>query len=134
MMTYEEKVRFLKSYRIAKENAETYLRQINDLRETMLPSGIHYTDMPKHPNYDDQMANYAGEFWELQKKLEKAQKKQLQVIAVINQIAEDDPLGHRILTERYIYGTRAEGVCAACYIARKTEYRHRRKAIERLKI
>ena len=134
MMTYEEKVRFLQSYKNAKQNAETYLRQINDLRETMLPSGIHYSDMPKHPNYEDQMAKYAGEFWELQKKLENAQKKQLHIIAVINQIAEIDPLGHRILTERYIYGSNQDVVCATCYIARKTEYRHRRKAIERLKI
>lgn len=134
MMTYEEKVRFLKSYRIAKENAETYLRQINDLRETMLPSGIHYTDMPKHPNYEDQMAKYAGEFWELQKKLERVQKKQLHVIAVINQIAEIDPLGHRILTERFIYNTKVEAICKECYIGRKTEWIHRKKAIERLKI
>lgn len=133
-MTYEEKVWFLKSYRIAKENAETYTRQIYDLRENMLPSGIHYTDMPKHPNYEDSMAKYAGEFWELQKRLEKAQAKQLHVIAVINQIAETDPLGHRILTERFIKGEKTEVVCRTCYISRKTEWVHRRKAIERLKI
>lgn len=134
MMTYEEKVKFLKSYRIAKENAETYLRQINDLRETMLPSGIHYTDMPKHPNYDDQMANYAGEFWEIQKRLERAQSNQLRVVAVINQLAEDDPLGHRILTENYVKCNKREYICKTLYISRDTEWRHRRKAIERLKI
>lgn len=133
-MTFEEKVRFLKSYQGAKRNAETYARQIDNLRETMLPSGIHYTDMPKHPNYEDTMAKYAGEFWELQNKLEKAQAKQLRVIAVINQIAEEDPLGHRILTERFIYGKRVEAICKICYIGRKTEWVHRMKAIERLKI
>lgn len=133
-MNYAEKVQFLKSYQIAKENAETYLRQIEDLRETMLPSGIHISDMPKHPNYDDRMAEYAGEFWEIQKRLERAQARQLHVVAVINQIAESDPLGHRILTERYIHGTKVEAVCQACYIGRKTEWVHRKKAIERLKI
>ena len=133
-MTYEEKVRFLKSYQIAKLNAETYMRQIEDLRETMLPSGIHISDMPKHPSYEDQMAKYAGEFWEIQQRLEKAQKKQLHVVAVINQIAETDPLGHRLLTERFIYGSKTDRVCRICYVSRPTEYRHRRKAIERLKI
>ena len=134
MMTYEEKVRFLKSYRIAKENAETYMRQIEDLRETMLPSGVHISDMPKHPSYEDQMAKYAGEFWEIQQRLEQAQKKQLRVIAVINQIAETDPLGHRILTERYVYGEKTDVVCRTCYVSRKTEWKYRRNAIERLKI
>lgn len=133
-MTYQEKVKFLRSYKIAKENEETYMRQIEDLRDTMLPSGIHYTDMPKHPNYEDQMAKYAGEFWEIQNLLEKAQKQQLHVIAVINQIAEVDPLGHRILTERFICNTKVEAVCQSLYIGRKTEWTHRRKAIERLKI
>lgn len=133
-MNYAEKVQFLKSYQIAKENAETYLRQIEDLRETMLPSGIHISDMPKHPNYDDRMAEYAGEFWEIQRRLERAQARQLHVVAVINQIAESDPLGHRILTERYIHGTKIDVVCRTCYIGRKTEWQHRKKAIERLKI
>ncbi len=133
-MTYEEKVKFLKGYRIAKEHAETYMRQLQDLRETMLPSGIHYTDMPKHPNYEDQMAKYAGEFWEIQKRLEKAQQRQLHVVSVINQIADDDPIGHRILTERFIYGSKVEVICRTCYISRRTEWKYRRKAIDKLKI
>ena len=133
-MNYNEKVRFLKGYRIAKENAETYIRQIDDLRETMLPSGVHISDMPKHPNTEDKMARYAGEFWEIQRRLERSQKKQLHVIAVINQIAETDPLGHRILTEKYIYGEKSGYICHKLCISRDTEWRHHREAIERLEI
>lgn len=133
-MNYQEKVEFLKGYQIAKENAETYLRQIDDLRETMLPSGIHISDMPKHPNYEDSMAEYAGEFWEIQRRLERAQAAQLRVVAVINQIAKSDPLGHRILTEKYIKGNKRDYVCRILYISTDTEWRHRRKAIEKLRI
>ncbi len=133
-MNYQEKVEFLKGYQIAKENAETFLRQIDDLRETMLPSGIHISDMPKHPTYEDSMADYAGKFWEIQRRLERAQAKQLRVVAVINQIAESDPLGHRILTEKYVNGNKREYICRTLYISRDTEWRHRRQAIERLKI
>ena len=133
-MTYLEKIRFLESYQIAKQHCDTYMRQIDDLRETMLPSAIRYTDMPKHPNTEDQMANYAAKFWEVQKRLEKAQKQQLKVVAVINQIANDDPLGHRILTEKYIKRTKRNTICKMLYISSDTEWRHRRKAIERLKI
>ena len=133
-MEYHEKLEFLRGYQIAKENAETYLRQIDDLRETMLPSGIHISDMPKHPNYEDQMADYAGKFWEIQRRLERAQAQQLRVVAVINQIAESDPLGHRILTERYIKGNKRDYICRVLYISGDTEWRHRKQAIARLKI
>ena len=133
-MTYEEKIKFLKSYKTAKENAETYRLQIEDLRDMQLPSGYHISDMPKHQNYEDQMANYAGEFWEVYKLLEKAEKRQMHVIAVINQIAEEDPIGHRILTERFIYGSKVEVICRTCYISRRTEWKYRRKAIDKLKI
>lgn len=133
-MNYQEKVEFLKGYQIAKENAETYLRQIDDLRETMLPSGIHISDMPKHPNYDDSMADYAGKFWEIQRRLDRALAQQIRIVAVINQLAETDPLGHRILTEKYIKGNKRAYVCQVLYISRDTEWRHRKQAIERLKI
>lgn len=133
-MNYQEKVEFLKGYQVAKENAETYLRQIDDLRETMLPSGIHISDMPKHPNYEDSMANYAGKFWEIQRRLDRALEQQIRVVAVINQLAEDDPLGHRILTEKYINGNKRWYICKTLYISRDTEWRHRKQAIERLKI
>lgn len=133
-MTYQEKVQFLKSYLISKEHALSYAKEIDDLRETMLPSGIHYTDMPKHPSYEDSMANYAGEFWEIQKRLDRANSRQLKVVAVINQIADIDPLGHRLLIERYIKGNKTSYVCRICHVSQKTEYRHRKKAIERLKI
>lgn len=133
-MNYAEKLEFLRGYQIAKENAETYTRQIEDLRETMLPSGIHYSDMPKHPNYEDSMANYAVKFWDIQRRLERALAAQLRVVAVINQLAEDDPLGHRILTEKYIRGNKREYICRVLYISHDTEWRHRRKAIERLRI
>lgn len=133
-MTYAEKVEFLESYQKAKEHAVSYMREIEDLRETMLPSGIHISDLPKHPNYEDQMANYAGEFWEIQRRLERAQQRQLRVIAVINQIAEIDPLGHRLLIERYVKGEKTAVVCRTCYISRKTEWKHRKSAIESLKI
>lgn len=133
-MTYNEKLEFLRGYKVAKENAETYMRQIDDLRDTMLPSGIHISDMPKHPNYEDAMADYAGKFWEIQRRLERAQAQQLRVVAVINQIADDDPLGHRILTERYIKGNKRDYICRILYISGDTEWRHRRRAIERLKI
>lgn len=133
-MNYNEKVEFLKGYQIAKENAETYLRQIDDLRETMLPSGIHISDMPKHPNYDDSMADYAGKFWEIQRRLDRALAQQIRVVAVINQLAEEDPLGHRILTEKYINGNKRWYICKVLYISRDTEWRHRKQAIERLRI
>ena len=133
-MNYQEKVEYLRGYKIAKENAETYIRQIEDLRETVYPSGYHLSDMPKHPNYDDKMADYAGEFWDIQKRLERAQSKQLHIVATINQLAEIDPLGHRILTEKYINGNKRSYICRVLYISRDTEWRHRRKAIERLKI
>lgn len=133
-MNYQEKVQFLKSYQTAKQHAESYMQEINDLRQTMLPSGIHISDMPKHPNYEDSMAAYAGEFWEIQKRLERAQARQLRVVAVINQIADSDPLGHRILIERYIKGEKTSVICSTCYVSRDTEWRHRKQAIERLKI
>lgn len=133
-MNYQEKVKFLESYIDAKQRAESYAIEIQDLRQTVYPSGIHISDMPKHQSYEDQMANYAGEYWEIMKRLEKAESRQLHVVAVINQIADIDPLGHRILVERYIKGEKTEVVCRTCYISRKTEWRHRRNAIMRLKI
>ena len=133
-MRYYEKVEFLRGYKVAKENAETYLRQIEDLRETMLPSGIHISDMPKHPRYEDSMAEYAGKFWEIQRRLERAQARQLRVVAVINQLAETDPLGHRLLTEAYVNDNKIEYICRVLHISRDTEWRHRKAAIDRLKI
>lgn len=133
-MNYNEKVEFLKGYAKAKENVKTYLRQMEDLRETMLPSGISYSDMPKHPNYDDKMADYAVKHMDIQHRLDRAQAKQLAVIAVINQIAEIDPLGHRILTEAYIKCKHSTDICRKLYISRDTEWRHRKSAIERLNI
>lgn len=133
-MNYNEKVEFLKGYAKAKENVKTYLRQMEDLRETMLPSGISYSDMPKHPNYDDKMADYAVKHMDIQKRLDRAQAKQLAVIAVINQIAETDPLGHRILTEAYIKCKQNNEICKKLYISKDTEWRHRKSAIERLRL
>ena len=133
-MNYNEKVEFLRGYQIAKENAETYTRQIEDLRDTMMPSGIHISDMPKHPNYDDAMADYAGKFWEIQRRLERAMQTQIRVVAVINQIASTDPLGHRILTEKYVKGNKRDYICRVLYISHDTEWRHRKAAIERLEI
>lgn len=133
-MNYQEKVQFLKSYQTAKEHALSYMQEIEDLRQTVFPSGYHISDMPKHQSYEDQMASYAGEFWEIQRRLDRATARQLHVVAVINQIAETDPLGHRILIERYVKGEKTEVVCRTCYISRDTEWRHRRQAIERLEI
>lgn len=133
-MTYQEKEKFLKSYLKSKEHALSYAKEIEDLRETVMPSGYHISDMPKHPNYEDSMAAYAGEFWEIQRRLDRATARQIKVVAVINQIAEIDPLGHRLLIERYIKGNKTSYVCRICHVSQKTEYRHRKKAIERLKI
>ena len=134
-MNFEQKVRFLESYQTAKANAETYYCQIVDLRKTMLPNGYHMSDVPKHHNNtDDAMADYAGEFWEINKRLERAQSRMMRVCAVINQIAEESPLGHQILTEIYIHGRTRRDVCEKLYISRNTEYRHWRKAVESLEI
>lgn len=134
-MTFDQKVRFLESYQKAKANAEAYYCQIIDLRKTRLPNGIHYTDMPKHHNNtDDVMADYAGEFWEISRRLERAQKRMLRVCAVINQLAEASPLEHQILTEIYINGLKRQEVCAKLYISRDTQWRHWRKAINSLQI
>ena len=134
-MNYQEKEDFLKSYKIAKENAEAYQKEIANLRETMLPSGMHLSDVPKHHNNtDDHMADYAGEFWEIQRRLDRATARMVKVVAVINQIDKEDPLGHRILVERYINNTKRAAVCKILYISGDTEWRHRKKAIERLKI
>lgn len=133
-MNYNEKVEFLKGYAKAKENIKTYLRQMEDLRETMLPSGISYSDMPKHPNYDDKMADYAVKHMDIQKRLDKAQAKQLAVIAAINQIAEVDPVGHRILTERYVSGKSFYRIEKELRVSRNTRRKYHKIAIERLKI
>lgn len=133
-MNYAEKVQFLKSYQRNKQLVETYEIEIRDLRQSVFPSGYHLSDMPKHQNYEDQMAEYAGEFWEIQRRLERAQAKTLHVLAVINQLDTIDPLGHRLLVERYVNGEKTDYICIKCDVSRQTEWRHRKKAIERLKI
>lgn len=134
-MTFDQKLRFLESYQTARQNAETYYDQIIDLRKTMLPNGYHLSDMPKHHNNtDDAMADYAGRFWEINQKLEKAQRRMVRICAVINQLDETDPLGHQILTETYINGLSHCRVCEKLFIARDTEWRHRKAAINKLEI
>lgn len=133
-MNYQDKVEFLRGYHKAKMQIKTYLRQMDDLRDTMMPGGIRYSDMPKHPNYDDKMADYAAKHMDIQYRIDKAQERQLRVIAVINQIAEVDPLGHRILTEMYINNKNTPYICRKLCIGRTTEWQHRKRAIERLDI
>lgn len=128
-MTYEDKIRFLKGYRIARENAFALTDQIRDLEMAQLPNGIHYTDMPKHHSNDDQMARFGSEFWELSRELEKAQKRMLKVCAVINQIKETDPDGHRLLTLQYIKCLPKCNIEVELGIAETTRRRWHRKAV-----
>lgn len=133
-MTFNEKVEFLKGYRVADINIGTYMQQLEDLRQTMLPSGIHISDLPKRPNYDDKMADYAGEFWEINERIQRAQQRKLTVIAVINQIAETDPDGHRMLTEVYINGKRKCQCEDILNVSKSTRIRIYKRAIEGLDI
>lgn len=133
-MTYKDKIRFLKSYRIAKENAYALAIQISELEQMQLPNGVHYSDIPKRPNYDDKMAKFGAEYWELTKKQEQAQERMLRIMAVINQIAETDPDGHRILTEYYIKCTPRYLIQENMGISRETRRRWHNRAIEEIEM
>lgn len=133
-MTYDEKIKFLRGYLIAEANIEAYQKQIERMRESMMPSSPNISDIPKHPNFDDPMAKYAGEFWEVSKKIEKAQQRQLAVVGVINSIAESDPDGHLVLTYQYIAGMRKKEIELDLAVSPKTRQRMHRRAIEELNI
>ena len=66
--------------------------------------------------------------------LERAEARMLKVVAVINQIADTDDLGHSILTYKYINGMSAKEIEIELGIAGDTRWKHHRKAVERLKI
>lgn len=133
-MNYEQKIKFLRGYLTAESNIEAYQKQIERMRESMMPSSPKISDIPKHPNYDDPMAKYAGEFWEVSKKIEKAHQRQLAVVGVINSIAESDPDGHLVLTYQYIVGMRKKDIELDMGIGRMTRQRMHRRAVEELKI
>lgn len=133
-MNYDQKVKFLRGYLIAESNIEAYQKQIERMRESMMPSSPKISDIPKHPNYDDPMAKYAGEFWEVSKKIEKAHQRQLAVVGVINSIAESDPDGHLVLTYQYIAGMRKKEIELDLAVSPKTRQRMHRRAIEELNI
>lgn len=133
-MEYNDKIKFLGGYRTACLNIAAYNKQIEEMRGRMMPGSPTISDLPKHPNTDDQMAKYAGEFWEVNERIKKAQKRQLRVIGVINQLAESDPDGHLLLTSLYIVGKSRKDIELDMGIGRMTRQRIHRRAIESLNI
>lgn len=59
-MTYEEKKRLLELYHDIVVDVMVINHECIELREDMLPSGIHYSDMPKAHNVHDPMAGFAA--------------------------------------------------------------------------
>ena len=133
-MTHEEKVKFLKSYQRAKQRAIAYTNEIRDLELSMLPQGQHISDMPKRGGSTDPMGDFGGEFWEIYVKLQRTQKKMLHVIAVVNQLAETDPVGHRLLTEQYIRGRALKEIEWIMKMSPNTRRKYHNIAVGELKL
>lgn len=71
-MTIEEKRNFLKRYHEFVYIARNFGKQIRELRLSVLPGGIQYSDMPSAPSHGDRLASYMARLDELSEKYENA--------------------------------------------------------------
>lgn len=133
-MTYEERVAFLSSYKDLRDNLMAYNEELKQLELSMLPRGIHISDMPKHGGSDDPMADFGAEFWEIDKRITRTQSKMMRIYTVINSLAEEYPKCHRLLVERYIKMRTMKEQERVMQMSRNTVRKYHRIAIERLKI
>lgn len=67
-MTFEDKKRVLELYHDIMVDILILGRECQELRNDMLPSGIHIDDMPKSHNAHDPMATFAARLNELERR------------------------------------------------------------------
>ena len=133
-MTYEEKVEFLRSFKDLRNNLIAYNQEIKELEESMLPKGLHISDMPKRGGSDDPMGDFGAEFWRIDQKIVRTQRKMIRIVATINQLEKEEPVCHRLLVERYIKMRTMKEQERVLDMSRNTVRKYHRIAIERLKI
>lgn len=68
-MTFDEKKEFLKCYKDMELDLKLTKKAIQNLRDSQMIGGMHYSDMPKSHTVSDQLAAYAGRIDEQQQRL-----------------------------------------------------------------
>ncbi len=133
-MTYEEKVAFLSSYKDLRDNLIAYNTELKELELSMLPRGIHISDMPKRGGSTDPMGDFGAEFWRIDQKIIRTQRQMIRIVATINQLEKTAPLCHRLLVERYIKMRTMKEQERVLQVSRNTVRKYHRIAIESLRI
>lgn len=133
-MTYEEKVRWLRRYRDALRLEEELRQELEAQRARACKTTAALTGMPGGGG-DGQALPRAVESivatqQELQAQINLCGATRLEVVAVLNQIA--DARDHEILRRRYLLGQRWEKIAVEMNIELRWVYRRHRRAVSGL--
>ena len=133
-MTYEEKVRWLRRYRDALRLEEELRQELEAQRARACKATAALTGMPGGGG-DGQALPRAVESivaaqQELQAQINLCGATRLEVVAVLNQIA--DARDHEILRRRYLLGQRWEKIAVEMNIELRGVYRRHRRAVSGL--